>query len=199
MSVTDNTVRPVPRNGDDVKRRLQGAALELWSARGYERTTAAEIAAQAGVTERTFFRHFPDKREVLFDGAAEMRAILTTALFEAPATLRPLDALQRAFAAVEPMFEANRPYASVRQKIIAETPALQERELAKAAVLSAALAEGLVQRGIERPLATLAAQTGMAVFGDAFTSWIASPAEGFEVHLARAFKRLHALTSTSNG
>src|SRR6202012_2239047 len=79
----------MPRNGDDVRKRLQLAALELFSKRGYEETTAAEIAAKAGVTERTFFRHFPDKREVLFDGDTAFIKALTSAVRHAPAELGP--------------------------------------------------------------------------------------------------------------
>ena len=74
----------MPRNGDEVRKRLQWAALELYRERGYEETTAAEIAAKAGVTERTFFRHFPDKREVLFDGDAAFTEEVTTAVRNAP-------------------------------------------------------------------------------------------------------------------
>ncbi len=185
----------MPRNGDEARRRLQRAALELWSERGYDRTTTAEIAARAGVTERTFFRHFPDKREVLFDGAAEMRATLTSALAEAPAGLAPLEALLRTFGAVGPLFERNRPYSAIRRKVVAGTPALRERELAKAAMLTAALAEALERRGVEGPLANLAARTGMAAFDHAVTSWIDDPAEGLDAHLRRAFDQLRALCS----
>jgi AcrR family transcriptional regulator len=187
----------VPRSGENARRRLQGAALELWSERGYDTTTAAEIAARAGVTERTFFRHFPDKREVLFDGAAAMRATLIGVLAETPAALTPLEALRWAFSAVEPLFEENRPYSGIRQRIIAETPALQERESAKVALLTAALAEALQRRGVEGRLATLAAQTGMAAFGHAVASWIEFPTEGLDAHLDRAFEQLHALSSTN--
>src|SRR5271166_4459474 len=143
--------------------RLQEAALALFAEQGYDQTTTAEIAARAGLTERTFFRHFPDKREVLFDGAAPLSAILKTALDEAPRKLSPLEALFLAFRAVEPMFENNRPFAGRRQKVIDRTPALQERELAKGAQLTAVLIEGLRRRGVQERLATLVAQTGMAV------------------------------------
>ena len=80
----------MPRSGEEARRRLQQAALELFCERGYEQTTTSEIAARAGVTERTFFRHFPDKREVLFDGQITLRAALMDAVAEAPETLQPL-------------------------------------------------------------------------------------------------------------
>ena len=121
----------MPRNGEPARRRLQQAALELFRERGYEQTTASEIAARAGVTERTFFRHFPDKREVLFDGQITLRAALTGAIAEAPETLQPLEILYWAFRSVEQILEDNRPFSVPRQHVIANTPALQERELAK--------------------------------------------------------------------
>jgi len=79
----------MPRNGEEVRKRLQWAALELFRERGYEETTAAEIGAKAGVTERTFFRHFSDKREVLFDGGAAFIEAVTVAVREGPKTLGP--------------------------------------------------------------------------------------------------------------
>lgn len=195
MSVTDNTKgASVPRNGDNARRRLQGAALELWSERGYDSTTAADIATRAGVTERTFFRHFPDKREVLFDGAATMQATIVGALKEAPVNVAPFTALRRAFSAAEPMFQKNRAYSAIRRRVIAATPALRERELAKGAVLASALAAELELRGVEPRLAVLAAQAGMAAFGHAFVSWTEEPAVSLDTHLERAFDDLIALS-----
>lgn len=179
--------------------RLQQAALKLYCERGYDQTTTADIAARAGVTERTFFRHFPDKREVLFDGEATLRAALTGALAEAPGALTPLEALLWAFRSVEQLFEDNRPFSEPRQKVIANTPALHERELAKAAALIAALAEALRQRGVEGRLATLAAQAGMAAFSHAVTSWLDDASDGLAAHLDRAFDQLRVLSSTNHG
>ena len=102
-----------------MRRRLQEAALALYLERGYERTTTAEIAARAGVTERTFFRHFPDKREVLFDGEAALHAALDTAIEAAPDGLGPMETLLWAFHSVEPMFEENRHLTEPGQALIA--------------------------------------------------------------------------------
>jgi len=157
----------MPRSGQDARRRLREAALELFGERGYEATTAAEIAARAGLTERTFFRHFPDKREALFDGEEAFRDALTGAVAAAPPELDPLGALRLAFASVEPMIRANRAFAEPRAALIARTPALQERVLTKTAGLTEALAGALRQRGVEASLATLAAQLGMAAFAHA--------------------------------
>ncbi len=184
----------MPRSGEDARRRLQGAALELWSERGYERTTTAEIAARAGVTDRTFFRHFPDKREVLFDGAGEMRDALVRAVEAAPAALSPLKALQHAFAAVGPMLEQNRDHYAVRERVIAQTPALQERQLAKMADLMGAVSAGLVARGLEEGRARLTTQAAMAAFAYATTAWTADSEGSLETHLDQAFETLRAVS-----
>ena len=187
--------RSMPRNGEPARRRLQQAALELFCERGYEQTTASEIAARAGVTERTFFRHFPDKREVLFDGQITLRAALTGAIAEAPETLQPLEILYRAFRSVEQLLEANRPFSVPRQQVIADTPALQERDLAKEAALTADMALALRHRGVDERLAGLAAQTGWAAFHFAVASWFADPSCPLGAHLDNAFDELGRLTS----
>jgi AcrR family transcriptional regulator len=178
-----------------VRRRLQMAALELYRERGYDRTTTAEIAARAGVTERTFFRHFPDKREVLFDGEAVFHEALATAIAEAPGALGPMEVLLATFRSIETMLEANRPFTEPAQEVIARTPALQERQLAKTASTIAAVAAALQRRGVEANLATLAAGTGMAVFGHAARAWYEYPSVGLGVHLERAFQALHGLSA----
>ena len=176
-----------------MRSRLQRSALELFRERGYDRTTAAGIAARAGVTERTFFRHFPDKREVLFDGEARLRAALTTSLADAPEGLGPLDALFRAFRLVQPLLEDNRRFAKPRQAVISETPALQERELAKLAALSDALAGALQARGVADLEAVLAARIGMAAFVHATVSWLDNPELGLGERLDLTCRALKAL------
>ncbi len=185
----------MPRNGDQARRRLQQAALELFSERGYEQTTASEIAARAGVTERTFFRHFLDKREVLFDGQITLMAALAGAAADAPGTLQPLEALCWAFRSVEQILEDNRPFSVPRQQVIASSPALQERELAKEAALAEGLAAALCRRGVDERLAVLAAQIGMAAFRFAVLSWFADPSRPLGGHLDMAFEVLRELSS----
>jgi AcrR family transcriptional regulator len=185
----------MPRNGDEVRRRLQLAALELYQRAGYESTTAAEIAARAGVTERTFFRHFPDKREVLFQGEASLADALTSAVRNAPPTLSPWATLFVAFRSVEPLFVDNRAFSEPRRRIIASSPTLQEREQAKARSLITALASALSERGVHYPLATLAAQIGMAALGHAFESWLDGSGD-LEEHLVRAFREVRELSSS---
>ena len=183
----------MPRGGEDVRGRLQQAALELFGEHGYDRTTSAEIAARAGVTERTFFRHFPDKREVLFDGQARLGSALIEGIAAAPDALRPLDTLLTVFRSVTPMIEANRPFAEPRQHVIAATPALQERELAKHAALTTALADALQARGVDQRLAMLAAHTGMAAFVQATLAWFEAPRHGLREHLDQTFLALRQL------
>ena len=187
----------MPRNGKDARRRLQQATLELFQERGYDATTTAEIAARAGVTERTFFRHFPDKREALFDGEEAFRDALTNAVAGATEGLAPMDVLLCAFRLVEPMLERNRPFAELRRQIIAHTPALQERMLTKTVNLVGALSGALGRRGFDDGLATLAAQVGMAALGYAAKAWFDDPRPGLDAHLRRAFETLHYLSQPS--
>jgi AcrR family transcriptional regulator len=187
----------MPRSGDDARRRLYEAAMALFRERGYDATTTAEIAAKAGVTERTFFRHFPDKREVLFQGEQVLRDALADAVTDAPDGLDPMGVLLWAFRRVVPMFEANRPFTEPLQKVVAQTPALQERVLTKTAGLVAALSEALTRRGVEAGVAALAAQVGMAAFSYAARAWFEDPTLTLDDHLARAFDELHNLSSAA--
>ncbi|AJP02451.1 TetR family transcriptional regulator [Streptomyces cyaneogriseus subsp. noncyanogenus] len=187
----------MPRSGAEARRRLQQAALELYQERGFDQTTTAEIAARAGVNERTFFRHFPDKREVLFDGEADLRAALTQAVAEAPDGLQPLEVLLCAFRKAGRILEENRPFSEPRLAIIAVTPALRERDLAKAASLTEAVAEALRQRGVADRLAGLAAHTGWAAFHHAAQAWIDDPSQSLDAHLLQAFDDLRTLSATA--
>ena len=180
-------------NRDDARARLQRVALELFRERGYDQATAAEIAARAGVTERTFFRHFPDKREVLFDGEARLRAILTASIADAPEALKPLEILFRAFRSVRPLLEDNRPFSVPRHQVISSTPALRERELAKTAALAEALAGALRARGVADLQAVLAAWTGVAAFVHATIAWLDDPEPPLGEQLDLAWGALKAL------
>ncbi len=152
--------------------RLLQAAMDLYGERGFEQTTVAEIAERAGLTERTFFRHFADKREVLFAGADALQERLVSAVAAAPAGLAPIEAaavgIEAAGAAIQEGGELPRK----RQAIIAASTELQERELIKLASLASALAEALRRRGVGEPDASLAAEAAIAVFRIAFERWI---------------------------
>ena len=179
--------------GSEARLRLQQAAVELFAERGYDQTTAAEIAGRAGVTERTFFRHFPDKREVLFDGQAVLVAALTASVADAPPQTKPIDTLFQAFRSVTKLLENNRPFSKPRQEVISATPALRERELAKLEALSEALALALTARGVSDLQAALAARAGMAAFAHATLSWLEHEQPGLAERLDRAEQALKSL------
>lgn len=156
----------------DARGRLERAALELYTERGFDQTTVAEIARRAGLTERTFFRHYADKREVLFFGQGVLRDILVNTVATTPDSVAPIDAIGTALEAVAEMMLERRDLARQRAAVIARNPSLQERELIKMASLAAALTDALRQRGVPEPAASLTAQAGMAVFHVGFTRWI---------------------------
>lgn len=189
----------MPRDAQKVRRRLQEAALKLYEIRGYEETTAADIAAEAGVTQRTFFRHFPDKREVLFGGEDEFIAALTSAVVSVPQRLRPLEALFHAFPAVEPLFIKNRTFTAPRQRIIAGHPALQERAQTKTRAVMSALAVAFRRRGVPDRAASLAAQIGMAALGHAVAAWLENGSTDLGTYVEQAFKELRDLSTFSRG
>lgn len=188
-----NAVTKTEGSERDVRTRLQQVALQLFGERGYDQTTAAEIAARAGVTERTFFRHFPDKREVLFDGQARLQAALTTSIANAPDGLGPIDTLFQAFRSVQSVLEDNRPFSKPRHVVISSTPALHEREMAKMGALSDALAAALKSRGVADSRAVLAARIGMAAFVQATVSWLDDPEPGLGERLDLVWRELKAL------
>ena len=152
--------------------RLQRAALELFADQGFENTTVAEIAERAGLTERTFFRYFADKREVLFAGAEELQKILVDVVHDAPPSSQPLSVVAQAFESINPFFEQRREGAQLRQAVIKANPELRERELIKMATLAAVLAGALRERGVSEPAATLASEAGVVVFRVGIDAWL---------------------------
>jgi AcrR family transcriptional regulator len=156
------------------RQRLQAAALDLYVSRGFEQTTAAEIAQSVGVTERTFFRYFADKREVLFDGQELLQQAFLDGVAGAPADAPPLAQVAAALDTSAAAFpDERRTYSRLRQTVIEAHSALRERELLKMASLATAIAAALRARGSSDPAATLAAETGVTVFKVAFGQWIA--------------------------
>ncbi|MED7925077.1 TetR family transcriptional regulator [Nonomuraea sp. LP-02] len=181
--------------------RLEEAALELYGERGYEQTTVAEIARRAGLTERTFFRHFADKREVLFGGGTLLEERLTAAVAAAPASAGPLEAVAAALDAVGPLFQQRHERSRRRQAIILAHAELRERELIKLATLASALAGALRERGVGEPAASLAAEAGIAVFKIAFERWAGEPGEEADLRqvMREAFAELRAVTAGAPG
>jgi AcrR family transcriptional regulator len=162
----------------DAAGRLTRAALDLFLERGFERTTVGDIAERAGVTERTFFRHFADKREALFDSSHALEHALVDAVDAAPAAASPVEAVGVAFETAAALLEDRRDFARRRAAAIAAHPSLQERELLKLSGLAEAAAEALRRRGVPDPAAALAAEAGVVAFKLGFERWIGSDSSG---------------------
>jgi len=158
----------------DARGRMTRAALDLYAEQGFEQTTTAQIAERAGVTERTYFRHFADKREVLFDGSHELEAAVEAAIAGAPQAADPLDVVGEAVATAVAVLDERREFAARRAVVVAATPRLQERELLKLAGLRDAAAAALRGRGVPEPDASMVAEAGVAAFRVGFEAWIAS-------------------------
>ncbi|WP_045744589.1 TetR/AcrR family transcriptional regulator [Actinoplanes rectilineatus] len=185
----------MPRSGKEARERLENAALELFAVRGFDAVTTAEIAALAGVTERTFFRHFPDKREVLFDGERRLTGWVTEALASVPAGVAPWPTMRRTVDLLVPPLEANREGGERLAAIAAATPALQERAAAKEAHLIALIAELLIARDVTPEEASLVARTCWGALAHAIGSWRAAPGTSLQPHVDRAFDLLEGLLS----
>ncbi len=180
----------------DARGRLEQAAYDLFLHRGYEQTTVADIAERAGLAERTFFRHYADKREVLFGGSAVLQGELLRALDGAPPALPAIDAVRLAVEAAASVMHGRRDLARERQRLVAAHADLRERELIKRATLTAALAQALQRRGVPEPAASLAADMGMTVFHVGFARWLDDPAGREFVDVVReGFDQLKAVAA----
>lgn len=156
----------------DAAGRLLKAAIELFDEQGYDATTVAEIAERAGLTKRTFFRYFSDKREVLFNGAQELEHCWLEAIAAAPPDADPLGSVTAGFDPVARLFAQRLDFARIRARIIAANPELQERELIKLYKLAMAIKGALMRRGVSENAAIIAAQSGVTVFHVAFARWV---------------------------
>jgi AcrR family transcriptional regulator len=162
----------MPRWKPDAVERLQTAALELFDEQGFERTTVAEIVQRAGLTQRTFFNHFADKREVLFGLSSELQEEILREIAACDDTLPPLDTVMHALEVVaDKMLEDRRTAVARRHAVVAANPALQERELGKNAALTEAIAAELHARGGDPDTAFLAAGAAMLAQQAAFRQW----------------------------
>jgi AcrR family transcriptional regulator len=157
----------------DAQGRLMKAAITLFDEQGYDATTVAEIAERAGLTKRTFFRYFADKREVLFDGSHELQERWVAGIAAAAPTADAMGAVSAGLDEVAMLFADRHPFARMRAGIVAANVELQERELIKLQSLSAAVTTALIGRGVPANAAALAAQSGVTVFHVAFAHWVA--------------------------
>jgi AcrR family transcriptional regulator len=181
----------------DARGRLMQAAFALYGERGFEQTTVAEISKRAGLTERTFFRHFADKREVLFAGAGALQELLVDTVVAAPDSAAPIDAAAAGLEAAGAFIQEGGELARERAAIIAASAELQERELIKLASLASALADALRRRGVPGPTASLTAEAGIAVFRIAFERWVEEPDQRDLPRLIR--ESLEALAAAITG
>jgi len=178
--------------------RLELAAMQLYLERGFEQTTVAEIAERAGLTKRTFFRHFTDKRDAMFAEADSLRELIVKAVAEAPESLAPITAVAAGLKAAAAALQENHEGARFRQAVIAANPELRERELAKLAEIAAAIAETLRGRGVGERTAGLTAEAGIAAFKIAFGCWINEPGEQDLARLIQdSLAELKAVTADS--
>lgn len=186
----------------DARGRLEKAAMDLFIERGYENTTVADIAARADLTERTFFRYFADKREVLFSGSKELEKAILDAIAAAHKDLPPLDTVVAAYATAAAHLENLRAieYVRARYALVLKHAEIQERELIKMASLGVATQKALVARGVPDGTASLAAELGLAVFKLGFERWATSKKpHDFAGHVRAALADMRALTSAPRG
>ena len=183
----------------DARGRLEKAAMELYRERGFEQTTVAQIAERAGLTERTFFRHFADKREILFAGGAQLQQLVVSAVASAPESATALQAALAGIEAAAVMLEERRGrrFARQRQAIIAASPELRERELHKLASMSAGVSEALRERGVQNPGAEILGEVVIAIFRVSFERWVMDRDGPSLTELMRdSLIELRALTAT---
>ncbi|PRY45112.1 TetR/AcrR family transcriptional regulator [Umezawaea tangerina] len=178
----------MPRWESDARGRLERAALDLFEAQGYDRTSVAQIARTAGLTERSFYRYFPDKREVLYAGD-ELEAHLVAGVENADPDLTPLDALLTALGTADAVYRP-REFLLRRAAVIAASPALAERDLIKLADIADALAPALERRGVEPGRARFVIDLAIAISRRATSRWLVTPDASLAELVARAAAEL---------
>ncbi|MCJ1703933.1 TetR/AcrR family transcriptional regulator [Rathayibacter sp. VKM Ac-2926] len=183
----------------DAALRLERAAMELFTEHGYSATTVPSIAERAGLTTRTFFRHFADKRDVLFLREREFPEVVARLLAGAPAGLDPLGLLMHGLETVAAGdLEGWRGDIAARRAVVLSEPALRERELLKSAVLTDAMRDALLDAGVPAAEAALAARTASALFDAALDEWLrGSDGVALVVVLREERARLRRLVSAA--
>ena len=184
----------------DARGRLETAAMVLFQERGYAHTTVGDIAERAGLTERTFFRYFTDKREVLFSGSKDLERAIVEQVSSAPKDALPLDATIAAFEAVGAQLQSLRDFSAVRARhaIVTEHAEVRERELIKMASMAVAVRKALHTRGVPEPTASVVAESGITVFKVGFERWVSAKKPGdFSGHIRAAAAALKAAASGS--
>ena len=183
----------VSRWAPNARECLETAALDLFVEKGYEETTVAEIADRAGLNRATFFRHFADKREVLFGGEDVLARLFADAIREASPDATLPECLHAALAAAGvAMTPEQRAKAAQRVVVVAANSEVQERGLLKHARIARSINAALRERGVDEVTARLGAEIGILAFTIAVEHWIQSDDEAFQIHAAAALRDLQA-------
>jgi AcrR family transcriptional regulator len=183
---------PVSRWAPDARERLETAALDLFAENGYEETTVAQIADRAGLNRATFFRHFADKREVLFGGEDVLAGLFADGIRAAAPDATLTECLQAALAATGvAMTPRQRAKAAQRVRVLATNSEVQERGLLKHARIARSISAALRMRGADELTARLGAEVGLLAFSIAVERWLgADHDEPFPLHAAAALRDL---------
>jgi AcrR family transcriptional regulator len=192
-------IGPMARWQPGARERLVAAAVDLFVEQGYDATTVAQIAERAGVTKSTFFRHFPDKRELLVAGQETLSRLLAEGIAEAPADAGPLRAVAAGLErASDSMGPANRDLGPRLKAAVAASTELQERDALKSVGMAAAMTEALAARGVPDPTAQLAAELGVLAFKRGYAAWSGGGDAGDDLapHVLAALRELHAASAT---
>ncbi len=152
--------------------RLRTAALQLFSEHGFDSVTVDQIADAAGVTQRTFFRYFPNKEEVLFSEGAQILDAITLGIAESELGAKPIEVIQAAVARLCATFEPDRARHRHRWQVIASVSSLHERELLKRHELATEIAQQLESRGIPKRRAAVLAGASIATFQVVYVAWL---------------------------
>jgi AcrR family transcriptional regulator len=188
----------MPRWEPDTQHRLETAALHLFAENGYDGTTTAEIAIRAGLEKRSFFRYFPDKREVLFSGTTALTDSLRLSLGRQAATTTPWDAVMNALKLSDEIVAVDQELSRVRRHIIGENAELREREVLKAAQLEDLLCALLTERGAAALPARVTARLALLVYEQAFGAWLDSnPQQPFASYVDQIQQQVTRAVPTS--
>ena len=180
----------------DTRGRLERAAVELYLEQGFEQTTVAQITLRAGLTTRTFFRHFADKRDVLFVGQGELRERVAKTIAAAPSAWSAVKAGASGLNIAAAALQMRREEAADRRTLIRATPELRERELAVYAAMAETVAEALTERGVEHRTARVTAAAILAAFQVAFESWGDHPDRELPQLVSETLDELKSITGS---
>jgi len=178
------------QKAENAHQRFEKAALSLFQEQGYHQTTVTQIALRAGLTERTFYRYFTDKQEVLFWRANDLQSTIVNSLIKAPQDQNPLMIVIEAFEAAGSFFDNHRKEVKARQALVASYQDFQERELMKSHTLTAALQAELQNRGMQAFAARMTSEAGIIIWRAALDCWSSDITEqSFSQHIRNSLKQ----------